>query len=591
MILTLILKNLKIILRSPFTIILLILTPIFLMLIVGFTYSGESLNNVKIGMINYNDDFFEFRDIEFVKYNSENIDISRKDCINDLIKSEIEMCVYFSPVKDKNGDIVSANVYYYVDNTRPKISDILIRIFDDAIKYKTSQLSKKTVTDIFGEIKETVNFMTESKKLVDELENNLTYARKNIEIVNDLYDVYIIDYNKQYNFLKNMHSSLDSQLSDLISQKDFFRANLNAFENNLDNIDDDFSSNIKSIDTVISQIDNYGAINPEIYSYISKNNLVSVKNSLKSIDSSLNYIKTDVNDLSNNLEKLDNLNSIRNSLNSFFEKTDEINNDINDLGSQIDDFETLLKEKEQEVKVINAEIGDRLSYFEELSNRDANKITEPIVRQREDLFTNFKMVHQLAPTVVILVVLFIGLLLSNVIVSLEINSKAYFRNLLSPVSQWHFILGLFMTSLIIILFQIFFLFVIMYFSFGIKNIFVNLFPLLLIISYILIIFILLGIFLSYMFESIQVSILVTTFVMLFLFLLSGIIVPIEIMPKSVANIVNYNPVVIGEDLVRQLFFFDFFSISSSMILMICLYIFVLILLIKFASNRRKKRLF
>ena len=116
MIFTLLLKNLKIILRSPLTIVLLILAPIMLMFIVGVTYSGEALSGTKVGMIESEGNFFEYRDIEFQNYSSGSVESSRLNCIEDLKKSEVAMCIYFQPVKDNSGNLINANVYYYVDN-------------------------------------------------------------------------------------------------------------------------------------------------------------------------------------------------------------------------------------------------------------------------------------------------------------------------------------------------------------------------------------------------------------------------------------------------------------------------------------------
>lgn len=590
MILKLFFKNLKIIFRSPLTIVLLILAPILLMFIVGFTYSGEKINDVNVGLIEYNEDFFDFRDIKIVPYNLGDLDASRQKCISDMKLSKVAMCVYFEPIKDNRGNLINANVYYYVDNTRPKISDILIRIFDYAIEEKTKEISKKTVTDIFSEIKDTVVFMKESKTLVDQIEANLTYARKNIETMNKLYDVYIIDFNEEYSNIESTQTQLVFDIDQFNSKKKSLSTSLISLESNLDETGSELLASENKLGSIIFNLESFAKLNPTIYNYVNKDDLVSIKSSMSSLRDDMENNQELISNLNSNLNSI-NLNEFNSNLDEIFKKLDEISTQVNSMGSEIDKFEKDLKEKEEEVKKINEEIGNRLNYFEELSNKDASKITEPIVREREDLFKNFKTVHQLAPTVVILVLLFIGLLLSNVLVSLEINSKAYFRNLLSPISQWQFIFALFLTSLVIILFQVLFLLIIMNYSFGIKNILFNLLPLFIIIIHVLLVFILLGIFLAYLFESIQVSILVTTFLMLFLFLLSGIIVPIEIMPSYIGNLVLLNPVVIGEDLIRQLFFFNTLNLSYFTLFMMYVYIIILIFLIGFASDRRKKKLF
>ena len=181
---------------------------------------------------------------------------------------------------------------------------------------------------------------------------------------------------------------------------------------------------------------------------------------------------------------------------------------------------------------------------------------------------------------------------------MEVNSKAYFRNLLSPIHQKIFIVGLFFTSLIIVLFQILFLLIILQINFSIPIFgnaggvdFTPFLSLIIIIVHLLVIFILLGMFFGYAITSNQVSILVTTFVMLFMFLLSNIIVPIEIMPEGIGNIISLSPVVIGEDLVRQVFFFKNYSFSFEKFGIFYIYSLLLFLLVLWSANRRKSKVF
>ncbi len=589
LILTLLLKNLKVILRTPLIIILLILIPILLMLVVGFSFSSETLNQVSIGLIEYKVDFFKFKNIELKKYNTGNFENSRNECVSDLKNSRVSMCVYFQEIYDSSGEFVNANIIYYIDNTRPKLSNILIENFDNYLESKTKEISKKTVSEIFIEIKNTVDFMGQSKNLIDELETNLSSARQAIGNLSDLYDTYIVVFNEYHNNFKLLSLELSKNVEMISINKIDLINNLNQLNNTIEeNINSIYEKDI-IIDKLIFQLEEFSKVS-NLSDYMNISDLYYLKTLFKDLEKDLISTQKEISVLEENLNKIP-LDQVQLNLDNLSQIFENLSSQLGIFKVQLDEFEKILIDKEIEVKNLNKQIGERLLYFENLSKKDASEITEPITSKKEFLFSKLKMVHQLAPSIVILVILFVGLLLSNVIVSLELNSKAYFRNLVSPVSQWNFFIALLLTSLIIILIQIFFLLIIMNFSFGLSNIISNIFPLMTIIVHILIIFILIGIFLGYFFDSIQVSILITTFIMLFLFLLSGIIVPTEVMPSLVAKLVYYNPVVIGEDIIRKIFFFNTFSFNNYQLISIYSYIILLLILIGYAFNRRKKRLF
>ena len=448
MLFTILIKNFKIIFRSPFTLLLLIIGPMLLMLTVGYTFSGETFTDVKIGGVALEEDYFDFRDIDLIKYNSGSFENDLNNCLSDLKDFKLDLCFYFNPEFDDKNNLVSGKIIYYIDNTRPQISELLINVFNRYLDEQTKEISKKTLADILEEIKIVVN-------RVDEGRDELVYIRENLKEVREEFELLIIEQN----------------------------------------------------------------LNSEI------------------LNSALVNFKTKEDDIVNS------------------------------------------------AKVIEEEID----YFDKLSKQDPNQIAEPIEKQNNYLFNNFKSVHQLASAIVIIMTLFISLLLSNVVVSLETGSKAYYRNLVSPIPQWKFVLGLFCTNFIIILFQVLFLLFVLNFFFGI-NVFTNIFLILIVISYLLIIFILLGIILSYLFKSVQVSIIMTTFVSLFMFLLAGIVYPLKLMPSYIYNIVKFNPIVIGEKMIKQIFFFGNINIVYSEIIVIHILItFLIIVLILVVSNQINKR--
>lgn len=591
MILSLVFKNLKIILRSPFTVMLIILAPILLMLIVGVSYSNETISGIEVGMINYDDEYFSFNGINLKNYNNEDKSISQMECLSDLRQSKIDLCIDFEPVKNDDQNLISAKVTYYADNTRTRKTDILINVFNRAIDTITKEISQKTVTDIFAEIEETVVFMKEGKKTIDDVKDNLSLLLVDAKEIEQEIEAGRIDLTQIIDDIEYLRNTLELEMNSIKNSKGRITDELEIINQNFEQNKILIAKHRSDLTKFEDSLFVFAAIYPDIYDYVDLDELENINDFLGDMGESYDVSTSNIENL---MEEIDNIETV----DELIENADKVLENLDEARTYItlveDNFGTYIKEveqKEKEVDKIGMDIEDRLNYFEDLSQKSASDVTEPISKTKVDIFNNFKMIHQLAPTIVVMVLLFIGLLLSNVIVSLEVSSKAYFRNLISPVSQFKFVISLVITSLILIFFQLIFLLYILGIYFGINAIFLKFIDLLIIFSHLLIIFILLGIFMAYLFNSMQMSILVTTFVMLFMLLLSSIIVPVELMPTEIGNLVQYNPVVIGEDMIRQIFFFDTYSINYANFIPLYFYFIILVILVAFANVKRKRSLY
>ncbi|MDA3856530.1 MAG: ABC transporter permease [Candidatus Woesearchaeota archaeon] len=592
-------KNLKIIFRSPFTILLLVLAPILLMFVVGFTYSGTSLSDTNIGLIETETQMFdaikvrpELREVNFIEYYDGGYNQSRDSCKEDLKQSKVHLCMSFIPYYDRNGNLLSANIIYYIDNTRPQISDIIVRNFNVYIDDQTKIMSEKTINDIFSEVNETLSFMEDSKELIDDLLVDINTAKINLEDAIDLLEEGSKEYDVIYSQVLNQRYNINTQISSLEEDSLKLDNDLDDLDSEINSLSNSLPSQISMLTNTINGINTYAQTNPEIYNYVDIGDLNELENDLENLEDNLDDVQSTSNSVSNNLGAINDINNLQMAFNTLIDSLGLMKGYMDTANSESQKLLYEMNIREKELTEIRDQIDDKLAYFKEVTNRDASDITEPISKKNLLLWTGLQRVHQLSPVIVILVLLFIGLLLSNVVVSLEINSNAYFRNLISPVKQGKFVLSLFFTSMLIILFQMFFLFLIIQMVFKIEVFTLSkLFSVGLVVILILMIFVLTGIFLAYLFSSIQISILFTTFLMLFLFLLSDIIVPLEIMPKIFSTLLRLNPVIIGEDLIRRLFFIDEFSLSLKDIIIFIPYNIILIVLVTVASRMRVKNMF
>jgi ABC-type multidrug transport system permease subunit len=587
MIPTIVAKNFKIILRSPFTVILLILAPILLMFIVGYTYSGITFNDVNLGVITSDSEFLpEIYGVEYQYFEPENLN----SCLEKLKVSNLDLCVVIKLKKTPEGEFFGANIDYYIDNTRPTLSDMLYRNLERVVDERSNEYSTKTVSNIFSKANESLEFMRNASELVNGVKENLTFAIDQIESFNNYLETNDASYKSNLNKIDTIANSLKGDISNFITERDGLKSELLYGNDVIENFKEEFFFFEDEYDNNVQDLKDYATAYPGINSYVNVNSFVSMGNNFDSISSTINTIDEGFSRVSREISGMESPEGLEESISEFIPYLDKNEERYEELKIFANNLHKDLIEKEKFITKLSIELDEKIAYFEKLSETDANKVTNPIEKSYNTLFNNFKRVHQLAPMVVVLVVLFVGLLLSNVIVSIEVNSKAYFRNLIAPVSYGKFVFSLFLTALLLILFELLFLFIVLESFFSI-NIMANLLPLLIVITHLLVIFILLGIILGFMFSSMQISVLVTTFLMLFLFLISDMIVPIQIMPKIVGEMITANPVIIGEQLIRKIFFFDVFYLSVSDFYLIYLYIFILVLLSIWVVKRRIRNSF
>ena len=110
MIITILMKNLKMILRSPSTVLLLILAPMILMFLIGLTYNNvDNLNKVQVGYFGADAKYFSNLGVVFIEYDEKSIEESELSCKNDLKRGFLELCVFIQ-IQEENDKLSSAQL-------------------------------------------------------------------------------------------------------------------------------------------------------------------------------------------------------------------------------------------------------------------------------------------------------------------------------------------------------------------------------------------------------------------------------------------------------------------------------------------------
>ncbi|MFC1690785.1 ABC transporter permease [Nanoarchaeota archaeon] len=556
-------KNMRIVFRSWSSVLLLIVGPLLLILLVGFAFGGEDLHDINIGV--YAKNFEKIRPIA-EQLGSGEITVSRvssvDQCTSLLKISAMDLCAEFSDdftVEHVGKKPPSGKITFYFDNTKYNLASDLKDYVKTKTRMSSEQITLASTKAIISDIESSVEFMKEAGLTVDEFMENG----------------------------KNMRQDLLETKQDLIELKEDFDPVYAEAKDLQKKVNDNTIKLNESADTLVNLIDKVvpllSLINIDENSTVGKilnltgfSETALLAETLESLKGSIRENKNDVM-------------SLTSSFNDLMIKLDEINEFLNTSIEKIDKNLEILDKELVEINSIALALDENIDKFSGLNQSQADILLNPITTEFRTLLPKAEKITIIFPLLLVFVISFISILLSNIIVQNETHSPGYFRSFLIPTENIVFLLGLFLTNMVIVCFQIFILLLVAYFSFGIEifSVFDSLG-----ISIILVttIFVLIGMIFGFLIRSEQTSTLMGTFFALALFLFSDIIFPLEIMPKLAAYIASFNPLVIGSALFRRILFFQLpLGVLYDLIFTLLVYVLVLFFLVMLAQWHNRKK--
>jgi ABC-type multidrug transport system permease subunit len=210
---------------------------------------------------------------------------------------------------------------------------------------------------------------------------------------------------------------------------------------------------------------------------------------------------------------------------------------------------------QDKVSSANKSLSAVISDINTLSVTSAENIISPITTTIETVTPEKSHLDYLFPSLIVLLIMMIGILLSSTLIIMEKNSKAYFRNFTTPTNDVVFTIATFLTSVIIMLVQITLVLIIATFLFS-TNFSGNIVNIGIIIILISALFVLIGMAIGYLFNTEQTGMIGAISISSIFLLTSDLILPIENMPIYVQKFAEYNPFVIGADALKKLILFS-----------------------------------
>ncbi len=514
-------KNFKILARSKGSALMVLLAPLLIVLIIGLSFAGNKENTTHVGIyLSDNNNNLTNRFITNLNTSDNTLTIfsTSNSCINAIKEGVVVTCIVF-PQNFAIADNKTNQVVFYVDESRLNLVYKLIASLTVNVNVESTEVSKELTQQLLF-------IMDQTKKDVDDsVALSVGMKAKTSSLAGKSADT------------KTKVSSMNMTTT---------AVNMATLKQNLNNVTTDYN-NLKSRASsvrsegysVLADLNiTSGALMTALQNLdisLSGNDSTASTNDFNALNDAINNLATQVTAMQNQLAEAKNVQStVLSTLNS-------LSSDITSLSTDLDN----LKIKQEGIRT-------RINSF---SLKSAESISHPITTKVESVVAKNNKITYSFPYLLMMVVLFVGIMLSSTIVFMEKDSRAFFRNFTTPTKSAHFIMMNYFTSFIILVAQCIIILAAVYFGLHVPALTnIGLTTLFLFLG--ITVFILIGMIVGSIFstsEAITMSTIAIGSVLLFL---SNLILPLETLSPLIGQIARFNPYVLASEGIKKAMLFQ-----------------------------------
>ncbi len=530
---SLIKKNIKLLLRSKASALIIILGPLLVIFLVGAAFDNANTYGLNIGF--YSEEYTDLtnsfisnlqeKEFKIVKYGSQD------ECVNDIKEGRIHACIIF-PKDLEVPDVDRINeITYFVDYSRINLVWAITNVLNEKIEKKNSEISRDLVQILLDKLKLVKDKVTQEKAAVGNLNNEISGTKQIISNAQQqLNNIDLKSVNIDQAIISNLSSNLDG-LGKSIGQE------LNLTEDAIEELEDEIKSasytNASQKDEILAELKDVGKRLNATRNVLTANSSVD-KTTLQEVKAVL----TNANQK---------LLEVQTKVNAAITSTDNAKNRLNEAIQSVERAITMTNE-------VSAFLDSIANEIDEIKIKNATTIVNPIITNIKPVTSRGTHLNYLFPSLIVMVVMFISLLLGTTLVMMEKNSPAYFRNFITPTKDFTFVFSTYLTTIMLVAIQLVIIISIAFYFF--KSQISGALPLLaLALFLIMTIFTLLGMITGYLFTSEETATLASISIGSVFLFLSGVILPLEAVPEYLRQIVNYNPFVLSEGIIREIILF------------------------------------
>ena len=489
-------KNLKLLIRSKSSALIIIIGPLLVIFLVGIAF--DNLNQYSLNIGTYSESYSELANSFIAKLQEKEFKVQKIDseelCINKIKQGKLHTCIIFP--KDLTIEPGKMNeIVFHVDYSKINLIWMVLDTLSTKLKERSSELSMDLTSALLEKIETTKNEV----------------------------------YNKQPTII-----NLKTENQQAAEKIDRFRANVLDFKQTSDEMRSFFLTKIQGArNTVIEAKKKVNETN------MSSSQASSINTRIASIDTYL----------------LNMYNKIENPKGTYETDWSKITNLTTELAAQINSLKNLISMGSSKIDEVQASLDSIHTSLDSIEIKEAATIVSPIKTNIKPVVKEKTYLNYVFPSLIILVVMFISILLSTTLVMMEKHSPAYFRNFITPTKSITFILAIYLTNMILVITQLVIIIAISSYFFKsqiIQSLSIT-FPCLLLITTF---FTFVGMAIGYFFTSEETATLASISIGSIFLFLSNVILPLESMPDYVRNIAQFNPFVLSESLLKKAIIFQ-----------------------------------
>ncbi len=526
-------KNLKLLVRSKSSALVVFLAPLFIILLLGLSYNSTSRYGLNIGIYapSFTSDVeslsssLQEQEFKIIKYTT-----SVDDCVKDIKAGLVHACVSVPENLHVDGN-QQKEVSFYVDPSKVNLVGVIQDTLNEKFNLKSQEISKELSNSLLTAVSDTKSKLEEQgTQLGSAKEKNAAASSAAQEINQKLstldlavpvatYDPSVIA-----TFKSTASASITTSLSKIDSAIQAIQA-----------------SDLQDKSAILSSLN-------------------QAKEKLKSVDSLVNGAAVSVNTTTTNttataassfiatLTLLENeLTTTKTKLTAAATAVEGTSASLTSTTQNLQESASVLDAAQQRVNEMKTSLGNQ-------KVTDANVLSAPLITKIEKVGQESSYLNYMFPALLVLVVMFSSLLLGTTLVMMEKNSPAFFRNYFVPLRKGTFVLSTYLTTVLITLVQVVIIL-------GVSAVFLKMNPLnLLPVAGVLLlsssVFSFVGMGIGYAFKSEETGTLASISTGSLMLFVSGVVLPIETISPFVREVTHYNPFVLSENVLREVFLFN-----------------------------------
>lgn len=510
-----IVKNLKLLVRSRSSALIIILAPLLIILLLGIAFDNANMFGLSIGV--YSDSFgpqgeqllkeMEEKDLRVVRYETQDA------CIEDIKNGVTNTCLIFPPNLTFESN-AQQTVTFYVDYSKINLVWMITDTLNVRFGTSSKEISKDLVGILVTKIQGSQQKLEDQQGAIKQLKINTEDTKTRIEGISGELTQLNVAVNNNTLATTTLDRELAAIEQNLTNLMDQLRKQVSSAKDATND-----SSVVTKLDSALEKIDAVG----EVVEGATPPSVLKFKETVAELKKGIEDVKT----------TLSQANVVRES-----------------ATPKLDNAQLQLDQSVANIKAIESAFDTIISEVNSIKVTDPDAIAQPILTEIKPISAKSTYLNYLFPSLIMLVVMFIAMLLSTTLVMMEKHSPAYFRNFISPTRNITFVLGTYLTNMLLVTLQVAIILGIAGYFFS-AQVFANL-PL--IVGILLLaatFFTLWGMAVGYFFSSEETATLATVSSGSIFLFISSVIIPIESMPSLVRQIASFNPFVICEGLLRQ----------------------------------------